>query len=103
MFYFMKYNSKLALFNSSKGTMLILRILYEQAPLDKSTLQSEFEKYGVGGTAYNTSMEILEKLELIQSRPEQISRRGRASLLQSLTEKGKKIAENIVGIDDLLF
>lgn len=98
----MKYNVKLASFNTGKGTMLILRILTEQAPIDKQTLQIEFEKYGIGGTAFNTSIEICEQLELIQSHPEQITRRGRASLMQSLTEKGKKIAVHIAAIDDLL-
>lgn len=82
--------------------MIILRILDEEIEIDKSTLQEHFENYNIGGTAFNTSYEICRKLGLVQEKSEQIARRGRASLIQSLTIKGKKIAKKVKEIDELL-
>ncbi len=99
----MKYNSELAKFNSARGTLLILRILHNQAPLDRKTLLSEFEKYGlIGSRSFESSLFICENLGLVQKTKERFHLRGTISLMHSLTERGKKIAEFIVEIDNLL-
>jgi hypothetical protein len=98
----MKYNTQLAKFNAGRGTMLILRILGEKSPLDKKTLQEEFEKYGLGGSTFNTSMQTCYDLELVIAAKEKLHIRGTISLMHSLTEKGKKLAKLVAEIDVLL-
>jgi DNA-binding PadR family transcriptional regulator len=98
----MKYNTQLATLNAGKGALLILRILHEQAPLDTKTLREEFENYGEGATAFLTSRDVCFKLCLIATSEERFHSRGTISLMHTLTEKGKKVAEKVKEIDDLL-
>ncbi len=98
----MNYNTQLAKFNASRGTMIILKILAEKSPLDKKSLQEEFEKYGLGGSAFNTSIETCYELNLVVCKKEKLHVRGTISLMHSLTEKGRKIAEHIKAIEALL-
>ncbi len=82
--------------------MIILKILKQKNPLDKKSLQEEFEKYGLGGTAFNTSMETCYELNLVICKKERLHVRGTISHMHSLTEKGKKIAEHLVEIEKIL-
>jgi predicted transcriptional regulator len=99
----MKHNTNLAFFNSGKGVLIILRILYEHSePITKTMLAEEFDLYNIGRTVFNSSMEVCYKMQLVNSKPEQIAWKGSMSLMHSLTEKGKLIAEKVKEIDTLL-
>lgn len=102
MFRIMKYNTQLAKLNTGKGTLLILRILLEQEPLDTKTLREEFEKYGQGATAFLRSRQVCFDLDLVNTSEERFHIRGTISLMHRLTDKGKKVAEKIKEIDELL-
>lgn len=103
MFCFMKCSSGLTKLNSGKGTLIILRILIEQSPIDKMTLRKEALECGIGGSAFDSTMEICYDLKLVTYIEERYHIRGGTSLLHSLTDKGRKIAEKIREVDQLLF
>lgn len=86
MFQYMNYNTQLAKLNTSSATLPIIKILQEQQQLDKRTLFDEVKKYGVGQSAFNTSIDVLHELQLINEKEERFHIRGTISKIQYLTE-----------------
>jgi hypothetical protein len=97
----MKYNPNLAKFNSGKATMLILQVLAQNVDIEKGELLEHIKNYGVAGTAFDSSYKVCLELGLISASLQRIQKHGPGSLINSLTEKGKKTAELIGQIDDL--
>jgi len=47
-------------------------------------------------------MKVCYDLGLVEVKPERVHARGQPTLYHRLTEKGKKIAEHVAAIDELL-
>jgi hypothetical protein len=98
----MKHNSSFEMFASAKGAVIAMRILSEMQPLDATTFREEMRQYGVGGSAFNSSIRVCYELGLVEVKPERYHQRGQATLNHVLTKKGRQIAEYVKAIDALL-
>lgn len=82
--------------DETKGALRVLLALYEEGPLPRTKL---IEKAPVGKQAIYTALKTLWKLKLAK---EERSKGFPGTVLDVLTEKGKRIAEKVKEIEVLL-
>ena len=79
---------------------LLLSLLYDCPCSPRTELRECLRRYGVGGTAFQSSLESLKRLGLVQEK--RAGDVGGRELLTLLTEKGMKVAEAVNTLHDAL-
>lgn len=88
--------SKVAELDGTKGAMRLLLTLLKEGPLSRTKL---FEKAPIGMQATYTALKALQNLELVK---EDRSEGFPGTVINSLTEKGRMVAEKIEEIENCL-
>lgn len=94
--------SKLAAIDKSKGGLRLLLILHDEGDLDQQSLRSKASKMGVGSTSFKSTVNTLQNIGLIRIKSSARAAKGQPSLLHSLTEEGRKLAQVIKILADIL-
>jgi len=87
---------KIAELDETKAALRVLLTLYEEGPLPRTKLM---EKAPVGKQAIYTALKTLWKLKLAE---EKRSEGFPGTVLDGLTEKGKRVAKKVMEIEGLL-
>ncbi|MDI6889021.1 MAG: hypothetical protein QMC78_04965 [Methanocellales archaeon] len=87
---------RIAELDDTKGALRVLLTLLREGPLSRTKL---FEKAPIGMQATYTALEALEKLGLVK---EDRSDGFPGTITNSLTEKGRRVAERVKEIENIL-
>jgi len=87
---------KIAELDDTKGALRVLLTLLREGPLSRTKL---FERAPIGMQAAYTALDVLDKLGLVK---EDKSDGFPGTIINSLTEKGKGVAERVAEIEDML-
>ena len=93
--------SKLAAIDKSKGGLRLLLVLHDEGDLDQQSLRSKASKMGVGSTSFKSTVNTLQNIGLIRIKSH-ASGKGQPPLLHSLTEEGRKVAQAIKILANIL-
>ncbi len=88
----------------AQASLRLLIVLYQaKHPLIQSELYNEMKtKYELGRHTMNTAIETCLELGLITRESRKLRKNPMPSLFHALTEKGKKIAELAIQMDNIL-
>ena len=79
---------------------LLFSLAYDCPCNPRTELRECLRRYGVGGTAFQSSLETLRKLGLVHET--RTRRGGHMETLTSLTERGLMIAEAVIKLHGIL-